>query len=195
MEMSIGQVTGRAPVLAFYHLFPVFRGSFSLPLPVYNISLTNFMTEKMAEGKGKNIEVSKEHVQMPRSWDGDVTGFLGLKFEKNLILNLNTNKPYKYILAIANRKTFSGIGVSQILFTMVVLACMTKFLSTLCLFLYYYFWTFHAGRSGLPWLNCKAFPEFVSQPCREAGSITNITQINNRLNTIQAESSMMQFLT
>lgn len=113
MEMSIGQVTGRAPVLAFYHLFPVFK----------------------------------------------------------------------------------GIGVSQILFTLVVLACMTKFLSTLCLFFYYYFWTYHAGRNGLPWLNCKAFPEFVSQPCREAGSITNITQIHNRLNTIQAESSMMQFLT
>ncbi|EFO99627.1 CRE-SNF-1 protein [Caenorhabditis remanei] len=112
MEMSIGQVTGRAPVLAFYHLFPVFK----------------------------------------------------------------------------------GIGVAQILFTLVVLACMTKFLSTLCLFLYYFTWTITVHREGLPWLNCKQFPEFVSHPCREAGSITNITQINNRLNTIQAESSMMQFL-
>uniref|UniRef100_A0A8R1E7N0 Uncharacterized protein n=2 Tax=Caenorhabditis japonica TaxID=281687 RepID=A0A8R1E7N0_CAEJA len=112
MEMSIGQVTGRAPVLAFYHLFPVFK----------------------------------------------------------------------------------GIGVSQILFTLLVLACMTKFLSTLCLFLYYYFWTYHSGRSGLPWLDCKSFSEFVSQPCRQAGEILNISHVDNR-NAIQAESSMMQFLT
>ena len=89
---------------------------------------------------------------------------------------------------------FAGIGVAQILFTLVVLACMTKFLSTLCLFLYYFTWTITVHREGLPWLNCKQFPEFVSHPCREAGSITNITQINNRLNTIMAESSMMQFL-
>ncbi|CAI5440441.1 unnamed protein product [Caenorhabditis angaria] len=114
LEMAVGQVTGRAPVLAFYHLFPVFK----------------------------------------------------------------------------------GIGVAQILFSLIVLAAMTKFLSTLSLFLYYFFWTLHSAKTGLPWLNCRQFPEFLSFPCREAGAMANFSQIGaNRMNTIQAESSMMQFLT
>ncbi|CAB3408422.1 unnamed protein product [Caenorhabditis bovis] len=114
LEMAVGQVTGRAPVLAFYHLFPVFK----------------------------------------------------------------------------------GIGVSQILFTIVVLVCMTKFLSTLLIFFYYYFWSFWVNRPGVPWLSCKYYPEFLSVPCRDSGTLANISHVaHSRLNTIQAESSIMQFLT
>ncbi|KJH51068.1 Sodium:neurotransmitter symporter family protein [Dictyocaulus viviparus] len=48
---------------------------------------------------------------------------------------------------------------------------------------------------GLPWLNCKYFPELLSPPCRDAGSMANFTfNAHTKLSTIRAESSLMQFM-
>ncbi|VDM59894.1 unnamed protein product [Angiostrongylus costaricensis] len=90
---------------------------------------------------------------------------------------------------------FKGIGISQILFTLLVLATMTRFIGWLMLFLYYLFWTVQADRPGLPWLNCKYFPEFLSAPCRDAGSMANFTlAAHTKLSTVRSESSFMQFM-
>ncbi|CAD6200303.1 unnamed protein product [Caenorhabditis auriculariae] len=92
--------------------------------------------------------------------------------------------------------SFKGVGVSMILFTLVVLACMTKFVAWLFIYIYYLFWTVQASRPGLPWLHCKNFPEFLSFPCREAGSISNFShESHTKLSAVQAESSLMQFMT
>ncbi|ETN73662.1 hypothetical protein RB195_005962 [Necator americanus] len=113
LELAVGQLTGRAPVQAFYHLSPVFK----------------------------------------------------------------------------------GIGISQVLFTLLVLATMTRFVGWLILFLFHLFWTIQADRPGLPWLNCKYFPELLSAPCRDAGSMANFTlAAHTKLSTVQAESSLIQFM-
>uniref|UniRef100_A0A183FM54 Transporter n=1 Tax=Heligmosomoides polygyrus TaxID=6339 RepID=A0A183FM54_HELPZ len=113
LELAVGQLTGRAPVQAFYHLSPVFK----------------------------------------------------------------------------------GIGISQVLFTLLVLATMTRFLGWLFLFVFHLFWTIQADRPGLPWLNCKYFPELLSPPCRDAGSMANFTlAAHTKLSTVREESSLIQFM-
>ncbi|EPB72934.1 Sodium:neurotransmitter symporter family protein [Ancylostoma ceylanicum] len=48
---------------------------------------------------------------------------------------------------------------------------------------------------GLPWLNCKYFPELLSAPCRDAGSMANFTlAAHTKLSTVQTESSLVQFM-
>ncbi|VDL65606.1 unnamed protein product [Nippostrongylus brasiliensis] len=113
LELAVGQLTGRAPVQAFYHLSPVFK----------------------------------------------------------------------------------GIGIAQVLFTLLVLATMTRLLGWLFLFVFHLFWTIQANRPGLPWLNCKYFPELLSQPCRDAGSMANFTlAAHTKLSAVREESSLMQFM-
>ncbi|KAK6054606.1 hypothetical protein COOONC_07888 [Cooperia oncophora] len=90
---------------------------------------------------------------------------------------------------------FKGIGISQVLFTLLVLATMTRFLGWLFLFVVHLFWTIQADRPGLPWLNCKYFPELLSAPCRDAGSMANFTlAAHTKLSTVRDESSLMQFM-
>ncbi|PAV73628.1 hypothetical protein WR25_00605 isoform B [Diploscapter pachys] len=90
---------------------------------------------------------------------------------------------------------FKGIGVSQILFTVVVLTCMTRFLGWLCIYFYHIIWTIYMGRHGLPWLSCRDFQEFIVHPCREAGAMSNFTNARKGLTAVQAESSLMQYMT
>ncbi|XGW19139.1 hypothetical protein V3C99_003172 [Haemonchus contortus] len=90
---------------------------------------------------------------------------------------------------------FKGVGISQVLFTLLVLATMTRFLGWLFLFVFHLFWTIQADRPGLPWLNCKYFPELLSAPCRDAGSMANFTlAAHTKLSAVRDESSMMQFM-
>ncbi|VDN00943.1 unnamed protein product [Thelazia callipaeda] len=91
---------------------------------------------------------------------------------------------------------FKGVGVSQIIFSLFLLAYMTRYLAWLMLYLFHLFWALLAGRSGLPWLHCKNFPELHSLPCQEAGSLANFSHISaTRLSTISAQSSLVQFMT
>uniref|UniRef100_A0A0M3HK09 Uncharacterized protein n=1 Tax=Ascaris lumbricoides TaxID=6252 RepID=A0A0M3HK09_ASCLU len=54
----------------------------------------------------------------------------------------------------------------------------------------------HVDISGLPWLNCKNFPELQTIPCREAGSLANFTHdATTKLSTINSQSSLVQFMT
>ncbi|KAK6014769.1 hypothetical protein OSTOST_19840, partial [Ostertagia ostertagi] len=72
---------------------------------------------------------------------------------------------------------------------------MTRFLGWLFLFVFHLFWTIQADRPGLPWLNCKYFPELLSPPCRDAGSMANFTlAAHTKLSAVREESSMMQFM-
>lgn len=113
MEFSVGQLTGRAPVQAFYNICPIFR----------------------------------------------------------------------------------GVGVAQILFSLFVMAHMARYLSWLMIYLFHLFWAVHAGRTGLPWLNCAGFPELLSSPCREAGLATNYSlDAATKLSTLTAQSSLVQFM-
>lgn len=99
------------------------------------------------------------------------------------------------VLAFFNLSpVFKGVGVSQILFSLVVLACMTRFLGWLFLYTFQLFW--NMAKPGLPWLNCQGFPEILSQPCREAGSLANFTaDAQSKMSTLRTESSLMQFMT
>lgn len=91
---------------------------------------------------------------------------------------------------------FKGVGVAQIIFSLFVLAYMTRYLAWLMLYLFHLFWAVLAGRPGLPWLHCKNFPELQTLPCREASSLTNFTHISTpKLNVISSESSLVQFMT
>ncbi|CAI4230243.1 unnamed protein product [Auanema sp. JU1783] len=91
---------------------------------------------------------------------------------------------------------FKGVGVSQVLFSLLVLCCMTRVLAWLCLYLFQLVITVQKGRPGLPWLNCLGFPEMLSQPCLEAGALANSsTTFSTKLNVVNAQSSLMQFMT
>ncbi|KHN84574.1 Sodium- and chloride-dependent GABA transporter ine [Toxocara canis] len=90
---------------------------------------------------------------------------------------------------------FKGVGMSQIIFSLFVMAHMARYLGWLMLYLFYLFWAVLAGRPGLPWLNCKNFPELQTIPCREAGSLANFThEATTKLTTISAQSSLVQFM-
>ncbi|GMR55221.1 hypothetical protein PMAYCL1PPCAC_25416, partial [Pristionchus mayeri] len=89
---------------------------------------------------------------------------------------------------------FKGVGVSQLLFTFVFLVVNTRYLGWLLLFIYHIFWSLWLGRPDLPWLSCKSFPEMISAPCREAGSLSNFTDVSTKLAVVQHESSLMQFM-
>uniref|UniRef100_A0A915EH73 Sodium:neurotransmitter symporter family protein n=1 Tax=Ditylenchus dipsaci TaxID=166011 RepID=A0A915EH73_9BILA len=64
---------------------------------------------------------------------------------------------------------FKGVGVSQIVFSLFVMAYMTRYMAWLFLYLFHLFWTIIDDRPGLPWLNCKNFPELQTAglACRE----------------------------
>jgi len=93
---------------------------------------------------------------------------------------------------------FKGVGVSQILFSLVVLASMARYLGWLFLYVFHLFWTVIDERPGLPWLHCKNFPELQTRPCREAAALLNLTTaipgISTKLSTSHAESSLSQFM-
>ncbi|KAK0428225.1 hypothetical protein QR680_010685 [Steinernema hermaphroditum] len=90
---------------------------------------------------------------------------------------------------------FRGVGVAQILFSIAVMAYMTRYLGWLFLYIFHLFWTILDDRPGLPWLHCKNFPELQSRPCREAGAIANFTHdTHTKLNAIYGESSLVQFM-
>uniref|UniRef100_A0A914I1S3 Uncharacterized protein n=1 Tax=Globodera rostochiensis TaxID=31243 RepID=A0A914I1S3_GLORO len=89
-----------------------------------------------------------------------------------------------------------GVGIAQILFCLVVMATMTRFLAWIFLFIYHLFWTLTDDRPGLPWLHCKNFPEFQFGPCREPMSLfsqNGSSAIQNRLATFHEDSAMSQF--
>ncbi|KAH7728518.1 Sodium:neurotransmitter symporter family protein 1 [Aphelenchoides avenae] len=88
---------------------------------------------------------------------------------------------------------FKGVGVSQVLFSLAIMACMARFVAFLMLYLFHLFWTVVDDRPGLPWLHCKNFPELQSHPCREAGAISNITN-QMSLSAVHEESSLAQFM-
>uniref|UniRef100_A0AC35THA3 Transporter n=1 Tax=Rhabditophanes sp. KR3021 TaxID=114890 RepID=A0AC35THA3_9BILA len=90
---------------------------------------------------------------------------------------------------------FKGVGVAQILLCMLALAYMTRFLGWLLLYAFHLFWSIVDERPGLPWLHCKNYPEFHRSSCREAGSITNFTNIlPTKLSTLQEQSSLSQYM-
>ncbi|KAL3082698.1 hypothetical protein niasHS_010500 [Heterodera schachtii] len=94
---------------------------------------------------------------------------------------------------------FKGVGISQILFSLFVLATMTHFLARLIIFIYALFWTLTDDRPGLPWLHCKNFPEIQFGPCRESMSVISqngtsaIVGTVQRLATFHEESAMSKF--
>ncbi|VDK70829.1 unnamed protein product [Litomosoides sigmodontis] len=91
---------------------------------------------------------------------------------------------------------FKGVGIAQVIFSLFVLAHMTRYLAWLMLYLFHLFWAILAGRPGLPWLHCKSFPELQALPCEEAGSVANLTYANaTKLSTLSAHSSLVQFMT
>ncbi|VBB30320.1 unnamed protein product, partial [Acanthocheilonema viteae] len=91
---------------------------------------------------------------------------------------------------------FKGVGIAQIIFSLFILAHMTRYLAWLQLYLFHLFWAILAGRPGLPWLHCKSFPELQTLPCEEAGSVANLTYASTtKLNTLNAQSSLVQFMT
>ncbi|VDN51754.1 unnamed protein product [Dracunculus medinensis] len=91
---------------------------------------------------------------------------------------------------------FRGVGISQIIFSLLMLSHMARYLGWLMLYLFHLFWTILVDRPGLPWLNCKGYPELHTVPCREAGTLSNFTHISTtKLNTISAQSSLIQFMT
>ncbi|KAM3722332.1 Sodium- and chloride-dependent GABA transporter ine [Dirofilaria immitis] len=91
---------------------------------------------------------------------------------------------------------FKGIGVAQVIFSLFILAHMTRYVAWLMLYLFHLFWAILSGRPGLPWLHCTNFPELQTIPCEEAGSVTNFTYISaTKLNTLNAQSSLVQFMT
>lgn len=91
---------------------------------------------------------------------------------------------------------FKGVGVSQIIFSLFILIQKTRYLAWLMLYVFHLFWALLSGRPGLPWLHCSSFPELHTLPCEEAGSVTNFTHGSmNKLNTLSAESSLVQFMT
>uniref|UniRef100_A0A7E4VI80 Sodium:neurotransmitter symporter family protein n=1 Tax=Panagrellus redivivus TaxID=6233 RepID=A0A7E4VI80_PANRE len=90
---------------------------------------------------------------------------------------------------------FKGVGVAQILFSLLVLATMARYLGWLLLYVFHLFWTVIDERPGLPWLHCKNFPELQSLPCREAGAILNISaSAAVKLTATHDESSLSQFM-
>ncbi|GMT02566.1 hypothetical protein PENTCL1PPCAC_24740, partial [Pristionchus entomophagus] len=90
---------------------------------------------------------------------------------------------------------FKGVGVSQLLFTFFFLVVNTRYLGWLLLYIYHIFWSLWLGRPDLPWLSCRSFPEMISAPCREAGSLSNFSDLSlTKLAVVQKESSLMQFM-
>jgi SNF family Na+-dependent transporter len=91
---------------------------------------------------------------------------------------------------------FKGVGVSQIIFSLFVMATMTRFVAYLFLYLFHLCWTVIDERPGLPWLHCKNFPELQTRPCREAAIIMNLTSLADsvKLSTMHDESSLSQFM-
>uniref|UniRef100_A0A914DUF0 Uncharacterized protein n=1 Tax=Acrobeloides nanus TaxID=290746 RepID=A0A914DUF0_9BILA len=90
---------------------------------------------------------------------------------------------------------FKGVGVSQILLSLLVMAYMTRYLAWLMLYVFHLFWTVIDERPGLPWLHCKNFPELQNKPCREAGAIANFShQAHTKLSAVHDESSLSQFM-
>lgn len=61
---------------------------------------------------------------------------------------------------------FKGVGVSQVLLSLITLACMTRYLAWLFLYVFHLFWAILDERQGLPWLNCQNFIELQTTPCR-----------------------------
>ncbi|KAK6105462.1 Sodium:neurotransmitter symporter family protein [Brugia pahangi] len=91
---------------------------------------------------------------------------------------------------------FKGVGVAQVIFSLFILARMTRYLAWLMLYLFHLFWAILSGRPGLPWLHCRSFPELQTLPCEEAGSVANLSYATTtKLNTLSAHSSLVQFMT
>lgn len=74
---------------------------------------------------------------------------------------------------------FKGVGVSQIVFSLFVMAYMTRYMAWLLLYLFHLFWSVLEDRPGLPWLNCRNFPELQpnGEPCREPSNPISTSQI------------------
>ncbi|KAF7637354.1 hypothetical protein Mgra_00003097 [Meloidogyne graminicola] len=92
---------------------------------------------------------------------------------------------------------FKGIGISQIIFSIILMAMMTRFLGSIFLYIFHLFWTITDDRSGLPWLNCKNFPEYQFGNCFESSTIlpSNISNFSqNRLATFNEDSAFEQFI-
>uniref|UniRef100_A0A914MH10 Uncharacterized protein n=1 Tax=Meloidogyne incognita TaxID=6306 RepID=A0A914MH10_MELIC len=94
---------------------------------------------------------------------------------------------------------FKGVGISQILFSIILMAMMTRFLGSVFLYIFHLFWTITDDRPGLPWLNCKNFPEYQFGTCIESSSIlpinNNLTNFyQNRLATFDENSAFEQFI-
>uniref|UniRef100_A0A1I7W374 Transporter n=1 Tax=Loa loa TaxID=7209 RepID=A0A1I7W374_LOALO len=91
---------------------------------------------------------------------------------------------------------FKGVGIAQVIFSLLIMAHMTRYMAWLMLYLFHLFWALLAGRPGLPWLHCRNFPELQTLPCEEAGSVANFTYASTtKLNTLNGHSSLVQFMT
>lgn len=88
------------------------------------------------------------------------------------------------------------MGVSQVFLSLVTLACMTRYLAWLFLYVFHLFWTVLDERPGLPWLNCQSFPELQTIPCRESGAVANTSELASsvRLSTFVPDSALSQFM-
>uniref|UniRef100_A0A1I8B181 Uncharacterized protein n=1 Tax=Meloidogyne hapla TaxID=6305 RepID=A0A1I8B181_MELHA len=76
---------------------------------------------------------------------------------------------------------------------------MTRFLGSVFLYIFHLFWTITDDRPGLPWLNCKNFPEYQFGTCIESSTIlpinNNISNFPlNRLATFDENSAFEQFI-
>lgn len=89
-----------------------------------------------------------------------------------------------------------GVGVSQVLLSLVTLACMTRYLAWLFLYIFHLFWVIIDERPGLPWLNCQSFPELQTAPCRESAAVANSSELGSliRLSTFVPDSAISQFM-
>lgn len=92
---------------------------------------------------------------------------------------------------------FKGVGVSQVILSLITMTCLARYLAWLLLYLFHLFWTVLDERPGLPWINCQNFPELQTSPCKDSGVIANATELQNslvRLSTLYESSALSQFM-
>ncbi|CAD5206472.1 unnamed protein product [Bursaphelenchus okinawaensis] len=92
---------------------------------------------------------------------------------------------------------FKGVGVSQIILSLITAVCFARYLAWLFLYLFHLFWTVLDERPGLPWINCQNFPELQTSPCIESTVIANATtdfEQTVRLSTLRDSSALVQFM-
>lgn len=93
---------------------------------------------------------------------------------------------------------FKGVGVAQVVLSLVTVACLARHLAWLLLYLFHLFWTVLDEREGLPWLDCANFPELQTSPCLESGAVANASAAllgpAVRISTLHAHSALSHFM-